>query len=182
MMTAQEFNEKVVPLNRQLYRYAFRFLGNQEDSKDAVQDVFVKLWNLRSEIASVNSIEAFSVRVMRNHCLDKIKMKKTVSLDVHEYFSNRPGSETAPDRNLEIHDTVAIVKNAISEMQEPQRSVVRMRDLEGYSNEEIAEALGIADGTVRVILSRGRNRIRQILAKMYGYENERSKNFIAEIL
>jgi DNA-directed RNA polymerase specialized sigma24 family protein len=57
-----------------------------------------------------------------------------------------------------------------------------MRDLEGYTNEEIAEALGIADGTVRVILSRGRNRIRHILAKMYGYENERSKNLIAEIL
>ena len=50
------------------------------------------------------------------------------------------------------------------------------------SNEEIAEALGIADGTVRVILSRGRSRIRQVLAKMYGYENERSKNLIAEIL
>ena len=182
MMTAPEFNEKVVPLNRQLYRYAFRYLGNQEDSKDAVQDVFVKLWNLRSELVSVNSIEAFSIRIMRNHCLDRIKLKRTVSLDVQEYFSNRPGNEPAPDRTLEVSNSVDIVRNAITEMQEPQRSVVRMRDIEGYSNEEIAETLGIADGTVRVILSRGRNRIRQILAKMYGYENERSKNLIAEVL
>jgi len=181
-MTAQEFNEKVVPLNRQLYRYAFRYLGNQEDSKDAVQDVFVKLWNLRTDLVAVNSIEAFSIRIMRNHCLDRIKMKKTVSLDVQEYFSNRPGNEPTPDRHLEVNNSVEIVRNAITGMQEPQRSVVRMRDIEGYSNEEIAEALGIADGTVRVILSRGRNKIRQILAKMYGYENERSKNFIAEIL
>lgn len=181
-MTAKEFNETVVPLNRQLYRYAFRFLGNQEDSKDAVQDVFVKLWNLRTELLTVNSVEAFAIRVMRNHCLDRIKLKKTVSLDVQEYFSNRPGKEIAPDRHLEINNSVEIIRNAITEMQEPQRSVVRMRDLDGYSNEEIAEALGIADGTVRVILSRGRNRIRQILAKMHGYENERSKNLIAEIL
>jgi RNA polymerase sigma-70 factor (ECF subfamily) len=181
-MTAQEFNEKVVPLNRQLYRYAFRYLGNQEDSKDAVQDVFVKLWNLRTDLVAVNSIEAFSIRIMRNHCLDRIKMKKTVSLDVQEYFSNRPGTELAPDRHLEVSNSVDIVRKAITEMQEPQRSVVRMRDIEGYTNEEIAEALGIADGTVRVILSRGRNKIRQILAKMYGYENERSKNLIAEIL
>jgi len=157
-MTAQEFNEKVVPLNRQLYRYAFRYLGNQEDSKDAVQDVFVKLWNLRTELVSVNSIEAFSIRVMRNYCLDRIKMRKTVSLDVQEYFSNRPGNEPTPDRHLEINNSVDIVRNAITEMQEPQRSIVRMRDIEGYSNEEIAEALGIADGTVRVILSRGRNK------------------------
>ncbi|TSA39261.1 MAG: RNA polymerase sigma factor [Porphyromonadaceae bacterium] len=182
MMTAQEFNEKVVPLNRQLYRYAFRYLENQEDSKDAVQDIFVKLWNLRSELVTVNSIEAFSIRVMRNYCLDRIKLRKTVSLDVNEYFSNRPGNEPAPDRHLEVNNSVDIVRNAITDMQEPQRSVVRMRDIEGYSNEEIAEALGIADGTVRVILSRGRNKIRQILAKMYGYENERSKNLIAEIL
>ena len=181
-MTAIEFNEKVVPLNRQLYRYAFRYLGNQEDSKDAVQDVYVKLWNLRSQLVSVNSIEAFSIRIMRNHCLDRIKLKKTVSLDVQDYFSNRAGDELAPDRHLEVSNSVDIVRNAITEMQEPQRSVVRMRDLEGYSNEEIAEALGIADGTVRVILSRGRNKIRQILTKMYGYENERSKNLIAEIL
>jgi len=182
MMTATEFNEKVVPLNRQLYRYAFRYLGNQDDSKDAVQDVFVKLWNMRSELVTVSSIEAFSIRVMRNHCLDRIKSKKTVSIDVHEYFSNRPGIEMAPDRQLEVSNSVDIVRNAITEMQEPQRSVVRMRDIEGYSNEEIAETLGIADGTVRVILSRGRNRIRQILAKMYGYENEQNKNLIAEVL
>ncbi len=182
MMTAHEFNEKVVPLNRQLYRYAFRYLGNQEDSKDAVQDVFVKLWNLRSELVSLKSVEAFSIRVMRNHCLDRIKLRKTVSLDVQDYFSNRAGTELTPDRHLEVNNSVDIVRNAITEMQEPQRSVVRMRDIEGYTNEEIAEALGIADGTVRVILSRGRNKIRQILAKMYGYENERSKNLIAEIL
>ncbi|MFA6125689.1 MAG: RNA polymerase sigma factor [Bacteroidales bacterium] len=181
-MTVNEFSEKVVPLNRQLYRYAYRYLGNQEDSKDAVQDVFVKLWNLRSELGAVNSIEAFSIRIMRNHCLDRIKLKKTVSLDAQEYFINKPGHEPAPDRQLEVNNSVAIVRNAITEMQEPQRSVVRMRDLEGYTNEEIAEALGIADGTVRVILSRGRNRIRQILANMHGYENDRSKNLIAEVL
>jgi RNA polymerase sigma-70 factor (ECF subfamily) len=133
-------------------------------------------------MVAVNNIEAFSIRIMRNHCLDRIKLKKTVSMDVQEFFSNRPGNETAPDRSLEVSNSVDIIKNAICEMQEPQRSIIRMRDLEGYTNEEIAEALGIADGTVRVILSRGRNKIRQVLAKMYGYENERNKNFIAEIL
>jgi RNA polymerase sigma factor (sigma-70 family) len=182
MMTALEFNEKVVPLNRQLYRYAYRFLGNQEDTRDAVQDVFVKLWNMRDEMRTVDNLEAFSVRVMRNHCLDRIKKKKTLSLDVHEYFSNRPGDGPLPDRQLEISNSVQIVQTAISGMQEPQQSIVRMRDIEGFSNEEIAEALGMAEGTVRVTLSRGRNRIRQILAKMYGYENERSRNFAAEVL
>lgn len=182
MMTAQEFNEKVVPLGKQLYRYAFRYLENQEDSRDAVQEIFVKLWSLRSDLAKVNSIEAFAIRIMRNHCLDRIKLKKTVSLDVNDYFSNRPAGEHTPDKSYEVDESVRIVRHAINLMQEPQRSVVRMRDLEGYTNEEIAESLGIADGTVRVILSRGRNKIREILVKSYGYENERNKNLIAKIL
>jgi RNA polymerase sigma-70 factor (ECF subfamily) len=181
-MTAQEFNERVVPLNRQLYRYAFRFMGNQEDSKDAVQDVFVKLWKMRTELAGVANIEAFSVRVMRNHCLDRLKLKKTVRFDVQELFANEPGLDPLPDRKLEVTNSIAIIRKAISEMQEPQQSIVRMRDIEGYSNEEIAKALGIADGTVRVVLSRGRNKIRQVLAKMYGYENESHKNLVAEVL
>jgi RNA polymerase sigma factor (sigma-70 family) len=70
----------------------------------------------------------------------------------------------------------------IAEMPEPQRSVLRMRDLEGLDNDEIADALRIANGTVRVILSRGRNKIREVFAKHYGYENERNKNLVTEIL
>ncbi len=181
-MTAQEFNEKVVPLNKQLYRYAFRYLENQDDSKDAVQEVFVKLWNMRADLQGVSCIEAFAVRIMRNYCLDRIKMKKTVRLDLSDFFKNRSTDDLQPDKSLEINDSVRLVKKIIGEMPEPQRSVISLRDIEGYSNEEIAEALRIADGTVRVILSRGRNKIREILAKQYGYEYERNKNLVAQIL
>ena len=181
-MTVKEFNEKVIPISRPLYRYAFRFLGNQEDSKDAVQEVLVKLWNLRAELIGIQNIEAFAIRVMRNYCLDKIKMKRTITMDMQEYLSNQPDEGPAPDRCMEMADSVVIVRKAITEMPEPQQSIVRMRDLEGFTNEEIAKALGIADGTVRVILSRGRNKVRQVLTKMYGYENEHTRSKIAEIL
>lgn len=181
-MTAKEFNEKVVPLNKQLYRYAFRYLENQDDSKDAVQEVFVKLWNMREELKGLSSIEAFAVRVMRNYCLDRIKLKRTVSLDLTDYFTNRTSDDPQPDKRMEMNDSVLLIHRVIAEMPEPQRSVVRMRDLEGLDNEEIANTLQIANGTVRVILSRGRNRIREVFAKQYGYENERNKNLVTEIL
>jgi len=181
-MTAKEFNEQVVPLNKQLYRYAYRYLEDVDDTKDAVQEVFVKLWNLRSELKQIASIEAFAVRVMRNHCLDRIKMKKTVRLDAADYFMNRPSGEPEPDRTLEMTESVTLIHRIISDMPEPQRTVVKMRDLEGFTNEEIARILKMADGTVRVTLSRGRNRIREAFIKYCGYENERNKNLVAEIL
>jgi RNA polymerase sigma-70 factor (ECF subfamily) len=181
-MTAQEFNEKVVPLNKQLYRYAFRYLENQDDSKDAVQEVFVKLWNMRKDLEGLSSIEAFAVRIMRNYCLDRIKLKKTVSLDITEFFTNRTSDDPQPDKSLEMKDSVLLIHRVIDEMPEPQRSVVRMRDLEGLDNDEIANTLQIANGTVRVILSRGRNKIRDVFAKHYGYESERNKNLVTEIL
>ncbi|MFH0761757.1 MAG: sigma-70 family RNA polymerase sigma factor [Bacteroidota bacterium] len=181
-MTAKEFNEKVVPLNKQLYRYAFRYLENQDDSKDAVQEVFVKLWYMREELENLSSIEAFAVRVMRNYCLDRIKLKRTVSLDMADYFANRTSDDPQPDKRIEMKDSMSLIYRVIEEMPEPQRSVVRMRDLEGLDNEEIANTLQIANGTVRVILSRGRNKIREVFAKHYGYENERNKNLVTEIL
>jgi len=182
MMTAKEFNDLVIPLSKQLYRYAFRYLEDKDDSQDAVQEVFVKLWNMRSELAGLRNVEAFAIRVMRNYCLDRFKSKKTIRLDAAGYFGNRMTEEPGPDRSMEISDSLTLIRRVIDEMPEPQRSVVRLRDIEGYDNDEIAEILGMANGTIRVILSRGRNRIRSVFAKYYGYENERNKNLVAEIL
>ena len=181
-MTAQEFNDKVVILHKQLYRYAYRYLSSEDDSRDAVQEVYIKLWKMRDHLGKVSSIEAFSIRTMRNHCLDRIKLKKTVSLDLDEFYKNRASDEPRPDRTLELNDSVAMVRRIIGSMPEPQRSVITLRDLEGYSNEEIAEMLQLADGTVRVILSRARGKIRELLLKQYGYENERNRNLVAEVL
>jgi len=180
-MTAKEFNTSVVPMNAKLFRYAYRFLENRDEAQDAVQEVFVKLWNLRDQIGKVNNIEAFAIRVTRNYCLDQIKAKRTVSLDVNDYFRDRISDTSDPQEELVKADTMRELGRILQRMPEPQRSVIQMRDVEGYSNEEVGEILGLSPGNVRVMLSRARKLIRESFIQIY-HGTESSKNFVKEIL
>jgi len=180
-MTATEFNTKVVPMNGKLYRYAFRFLEDSDEAQDAVQEVFVKLWRKREQMKDIRNIEAFAVRITRNYCLDKIKTTHTVSLDVNDYFKDRISDMSDPQEQLEKSDTMKELGRIVQELPEPQRSVLRMRDVEGYSNEEVGEMLGLTPGNVRVVLSRARKKIRESFTQLY-HGTESNNRLVTEIL
>ena len=180
-MTARDFNSSVVTLIAMLFRYAYRFLEDRDEAQDAVQEVFVKLWRMRDQMKDVRNIEAFAVRITRNYCLDQIKTKHTVSLDVNDYFKNRISDMSDPQEQLEKSDTMKELGRLVRELPEPQRSVIRMRDVEGYSNEEVGEILGLTPGNVRVVLSRARKKIRESFIQLY-HGTESNKRLIAEIL
>ena len=180
-MTAQEFNTSVVPMNPKLFRYAYRFLEDRDEAQDAVQEVFVKLWRMRDNMKDINNIEAFAIRVTRNYCLDKIKTRHTVSLDVNEYFKDRISDASDPHQQLEQSDPMRELGRIMQELPEPQRSVIRMRDIEGYSNEEVGEILGLTPGNVRVLLSRARKKIRESFIELY-HGTENTNRLVAEIL
>lgn len=56
--------------------FANRFMTDFDDAKDVVQEIFIKLWSMRNELNKYNSVEALAMRMTRNLCLDKIKLKK----------------------------------------------------------------------------------------------------------
>ncbi len=180
-MTAKEFNTSVVPMNPKLFRYAYRFLEDRDEAQDAVQEVFVKLWRMRDKMTEIKNIEAFAVRITRNYCLDVIKSRRTVSLDVNDYFKDRIADTGDPHEQLVQSDTMKELGRIMQELPEPQRSVIRMRDVEGYSNEEVGEVLGLTTGNVRVVLSRARKKIRESFIQMYHGTGSDSR-FVTEIL
>lgn len=182
MMTANDFNIKIVPLSEKLYRYAYRFLEDAEQSQDAVQEVFIKLWSQRERLREIENVEAFAVRVTRNHCLDVIKSRRTVSLDVNDYFKDQISDESDPEKELYKSDSMKSLTRIVMELTEPHRTVIRMRDIEGYSNEEVGDVLGLSVGNVRVVLSRSRKKVREELEKIYVHGKEENLNIVAEIL
>lgn len=167
-MTKEEFKIKIVPLGDKLYRLAYRFLQDPDDAKDAVQEVYLKFWKMKDKLQQYNSVEAFAVTVTKNHCLDKIKLKKTVLLEgKHTY--DKPNDEHNPQDKLELKDNVNNIKKILNVLPEQQRIIVELRDMEGYSYEEIGEVLDLPVNTIRVNLSRARKRIREILIKINSY-------------
>jgi RNA polymerase sigma factor (sigma-70 family) len=96
-------------LKDKLYRFALRLLGDGEEARDAVQETFLKLWNLRDKLNMYRSLEAFSMTIIKNYCLDKIKARRTVSLE-QVYFSLRSDENDTDEQRYEIADAYNRVK------------------------------------------------------------------------
>ncbi len=163
-MTRKEFETDILPLSRTLYRFAFRFLSSKEEAEDAVQDVFLKLWKMRDKLSEYDNIQAFTMTVTRNHCLDRLRKKKM------EYFDDTSTDDArTSDMNLEERmenmERFRIITDIISNLPENYRSVIQLRDIDGYEYEEIARKLNTDISNLRVILSRARKMVREKLKK-----------------
>lgn len=159
-MTTKEFTDTFLPLADSLYRVAYYMLESKNDAEDAVQDLFARLWTSRDKLPKVRNPKSYCVTLMRNLCLDRIRKasgKSAAPLDE----SVTDGSATD---NLAIgNETRRRVGEAISELSERQRKVLRMRVFEDLTNEEISVRTGMSDLTVRVSLSQARKKLRKIL-------------------
>jgi len=180
-MTEEIFKKDILPLNKKLLGFANRFMTDFDDAKDIVQEIFIKLWSMRNELDKYNSIEALAMRMTRNLCLDKIKLKKTIPLNGHikeESFDENLQKEKQEDRNI----AVKRAKLAIDKLDEPQKTIMQLRDLEGYDYDEIGQILNMNINTVRVSLSRARKKVRSFLINNYNYGSETNKSSVREIL
>jgi|WetSurMetagenome_2_1015567.scaffolds.fasta_scaffold89600_4 RNA polymerase sigma factor (sigma-70 family) len=178
-MQINEFRENIIPLSNRLLRFAGCFLKNEEDAKDTVQDVLLKLWQKRESLANVKNIEAFSMQMTRNLCLDKIKAQKPVRLNSE--------ADLKINRFMEMYDatewedTANHVKRLIGKLPEQQKSVIFLRDVEQMEFSEIGKITGMELNAVRVNLSRARKQVRDELLKNWENEERRSENIAAKV-
>ncbi len=180
-MVARDFKTSVLPVSKKLLRFATHFLKDEELARDAVQDVFLKLWQKRETLHEVNNIEAFAMQMTRNRCLDMLRNNRMVPID--EETERRLKAKTVDVHSkVELSETANQIAGLISKLPDLQRNVMQMRDMEQLSYEEIAEVTGLQVNAIRVNLSRARKKVRDEFLKMNANENRRSKNFTATLL
>jgi RNA polymerase sigma factor (sigma-70 family) len=167
-MTAQEFKILVFPLRSKLYRFSKRILDDEEEAKDIVQEVFIKLWKKGDGLKEYKSIEALAMVTTRNQCLDKLKAKKIPSESIDKLRSEVEAKEN--EEMQDLSDIIQRIHLIIKTLPELQRTVIQLRDIEGYDFEEISGILNMNENAVRVNLSRARKKIREILTKNRSYE------------
>ena len=80
-MVARDFKTSILPLSKKLLRFATHFLKDEDEAKDVVQDVFLKLWQKRDELEKVENIDAFTMQMTKNRCLDVLRSRKVVTID-----------------------------------------------------------------------------------------------------
>ncbi|MCB0466354.1 MAG: RNA polymerase sigma factor [Aequorivita sp.] len=165
-MDKTEFIALVMPFKDKLYRLAKRILVSKDEAEDAVQEVFLKLWNGKESIENYKNPEAFAITMTKNYCLDRLKSKQASNLKI--VHSNYQTSENI-EKKIEANDGVEMVFRIMETLPEQQKIVLQLRDVEQFEFSEIAKMLDSNETAIRVALSRARKTVRDAMIKKYNY-------------
>jgi RNA polymerase sigma-70 factor (ECF subfamily) len=165
------FGELVRRHRDRMWAVALRTLGDREEAADALQDAFVSAFRAADRFRGDSAVTTWLHRIVVNACLDRVRRRQarpTVAL---------PEVETAavalapPDS-----DTALTVRSALAQLPAEQRVPLVLLDVEGYSVAEIAQMLGIAEGTVKSRCARGRARLAVALRDLNRPDDARHGN------
>lgn len=166
-MTPEAFLILTRPFKNKLYRLCLRLLADSEDAADALQETYMKLWIMKSDLSNCKNLEAFAMTVARNHCLDQLKAARQRQMPLE----NLPANETQPaSAGFDNLDTLQWINKFVGQLPEMQRTVFQLRDIEQCGFEEIAEVTGLKPNAIRTNLSRARKKIREQISKHHQYE------------
>jgi RNA polymerase sigma-70 factor (ECF subfamily) len=168
-MNLETFQSRVLPAKNKLFRFALRMLGDEDDAKDIVQEVFIRVWNGRDQMDQIQNMEAWCMRITKNLSLDKLRAVQRKGTQSLENSFNVQQTDGTPDVKTEMGESMQHVSQFIAALPEKQRQIIHLRDVEGYTYNEICDILEIDMNQVKVNLFRARNAVREKLMKMNAY-------------
>lgn len=170
-MTKDEFITYVLPVKGKVFRLAVTLLNSRSEAEDAIQDVYLKLWNMRGTLPEYNSVEALAVTMTKNLCIDKLRSYRS-------RYQNENGLQNVtlasanrydPAEQLELDESMRRLHQIISELPDHQRSILHLRDIEQYTYDEIESMTGMTRNNIRVTLSRARKGVKAAYLKDQDY-------------
>jgi RNA polymerase sigma factor (sigma-70 family) len=156
-MTEKQFNECVNQYADNVYRFILKNIRHEHDAQDVVQSSFEKLWINREKVEHERS-KSFLFTVAYHQMIDLIRKNKRVS--IQDDFSFSKSTTVQPQHNVK-----KVLNDALYRLSETQRSLVLLKDYEGYSYEEIATITSLSISQVKVYLHRARIQLKSYLAK-----------------
>ncbi len=163
----KEFPISVDALRNKIFRFARRMLYDAEDARDIVQDVFEKIWNMKKQDRLSGNIEALSMTITKNLCLDKLKHEKQKQQKLQVIRDTQEA--VSPPADYDRNNTFQVIRGLIDRLPEKQRMVIHLRDVECLSFDEIAEILEMDVPAVRMNVSRARKSVKEKLIKTMNY-------------
>lgn len=162
---AAAFNRLMEQHERRMYAVALRMCGNREDAQDCLQEAMLRVYRAIGGFKGQSSFSTWVYRITMNTCLDELRRKKnrqSTSLDSLLDMGWSPSDDTnAPEKQAIRSELRRNLNRAIQELPEEMRSAVVLRDIQGFSYEEIAHMLEINVGTIKSRISRGREKLRE---------------------
>lgn len=161
-MTNRRFRRLVKTHQDRLYSVAVHLLGHSGEAEEVVQDSFVKLWERLDELEE-GRILPWLLRVTRNACLDLLRRRQVQIAYAVSNGAERTVEERTPADSVGQTHLRRELRSAIEGLDEPFRSLIVLREIEGYAYNDIGEALDLSESQVKVYLHRARRKLRHQL-------------------
>jgi len=159
-MQMKEIILTINPFKDKLYRYALRIVGDVMEAEDVVQELLIKLWRKKEYFNTIDNKEAWCMTLARNLSIDKTRKKKVLTSDITNYHFIKDLGRS-PYEQVQSKDNLGRIESIINGLSEKQKSVIQLRDIEGYSYREISEITGFTNSQVKVHLHRARQYLKK---------------------
>jgi RNA polymerase sigma-70 factor, ECF subfamily len=160
----QAFRSLVERTQQKVYRVTLRVLGNHADAEEATQEAFLRAWKQLDRFRFRAAITTWICQIAMNVSIDMVRKKKRERIATPQeddsieenWVEQFPSGEPDPARQIELRQLQLQIREVLEEMKPKHRLVFSLREIDGLSYEEIAEAVGCAPGTVESRLHRAR--------------------------
>lgn len=164
-MDEQQFKSCVIPLHKILYAYALTILKDESDAADCIQEAFTKLWENRRRLLEIDNVRAYASVTVKNIAVSMAAKTSGKCFSLDDEPPDIIDTSPTPHEALEKLEDLKVIRSCLKELSDNQKRVVILSAVAGLSNNEIHQATGLSDDNVRVLLSRGRKKLKNLFSK-----------------
>jgi len=155
---------------RKVFNIAYKFVGRHDEAEDLAQDIFLKLFKSLKTFDRRANFSTWLISVSRNLCIDHYRSTRRehdlVSHDVDTSTVAQPSTSESAHMALERRDRVSLLRAALDKLAPSLRTAVILRDIQELTYQEIAQRLGVPEGTVKSRINRGRTELAKQIARL----------------
>lgn len=156
-MNKEEFCILAGQLRGDILSLSRRFLREEAEAEDNVQDTLLRLWTIREKLDEVRSVQALTYAICKNLCVSKLRKRRIIPMELNDEI--RLISTHDSQWMLEEKENAQWLEDNIAGLPASQMQILRMSQQDGLENSEIAEVLGISETTVRTALCKARKKL-----------------------
>lgn len=155
-----------------IYNVAYRKMSNQEDANDMAQETLIKIYKNIDKCADMKNFKSWICAITVNTCIDELRRRKNKQVesidslyetDEGELEKQLKSSELTPEQQFISNEVSQGIQEAINTLSEKHKTLIILRDMQGFSYQEIADVTGDNLGTVKSGIARARNSLKKIL-------------------
>jgi RNA polymerase sigma-70 factor (ECF subfamily) len=162
------WDQVVARFRRKVFHIAYKFTGKHDEAEDLTQEIFLRVFKSLDKFNRDADFSTWLSSVARNHCIDHYragKREREVLVEDLLAFDLAPASTGNPYRTLEDRDRRSFLRRGLDLLPDKLREAVVLRDLQGLSYQEMADQLGLPEGTVKSRINRGREELARLLLR-----------------